>query len=136
MPTIDGIDLTNVSTTFDALPDQEHNFEIEDVEEDKDDRDGQIYTIVSRVRDGEHEGRKVWDKLYMKTKEGKLNQRSLAQLKRYFAACCGEGYNFANPNTDDLKGLPFTGVTKQRKYKANRGEEKIATDMKAILPAQ
>jgi Protein of unknown function (DUF669) len=107
MPIIEA-DFTKIVAGSEPLPDADYLVQIEKIE-DKPTDDGKPGILISmEVKEGEYEGRYVFENLVFKQNDGKPNKISLGRLKEYGEAVLGK--ETANSpkgiNTDDLvKGM-------------------------------
>jgi DNA replication protein DnaC len=136
MPKIEGADLTEVSTAFELPPEGEHLVLIKDVEITKTASGLPQVRVKMSIDDSssENNGKPITDFLVMQNNDGKRNDISLKQLKRYFEAALGDNYNFANYDTDDLKDSRVRIVVKHRSYEKD-GETRSGMNVTRIFPA-
>ena len=134
MPTLDGFDLTNVSTKNTPLPEDTYDCVIKEVHTDRLSSGGHPQAVVvSEIQGGEFNGRQIWDYLVLRQHDGKPNEISLKQLKRYYEAVLGkdEAARISNPNTDLLINGRVKLVLNVKPD--NHGEDR--NNVKRILPA-
>lgn len=107
MPIIEGADLSNVSSAFDARPEGEYTIQ---VKESKFEKEGKFLVIHSKILSGP-DGYEVKDNdtyqdwINLKQNDGKVNEIGYKTIKRYLEWAFGKGSPEANQNdTDVLNG--------------------------------
>jgi hypothetical protein len=103
MPVIEGADLTSVSTEREPLPEQEYLLTVKSAEWQDEKKKTQI--IKFKVDEpADFAGREHWEYINIIQNDGKLNEISLAQIKRYMEAVFGKGSpeSLASPPDTDL----------------------------------
>jgi hypothetical protein len=94
------------------------------------------YVVKSKIIQDEHGGddhanKPLYDYINIHTKEGELNQISLANLKRYFEAIAPDSANSDDADTDELVGGRFMAMVYHDTYKRNDGSEGVSAKIKA-----
>lgn len=107
MPLIQGADLSTVSTKYEPLPAGAYKTRLKAAYETDDDGVSRPRVVVRHKVlesfDGENVGREFTDFMYLNQNDGKPNEISLKQLKRYFEAVLGEeAANTTAPETELL----------------------------------
>lgn len=93
------------------------------------------YVVKSKIvadenGDTTHANKPVYDYINIHTKEGELNEISLANLKRYFEAIAPESANSDEADTDELKGGHFKAMLIHDTFKRPSGEEGTSAKIK------
>lgn len=94
------------------------------------------YVVKSKIvhdLDGndEHANKPVYDYINIHTKEGEINEISMANLKRYFEAIAPESANSEDADTDELHGGHFIAMLYHETYKRDDNTEGVSAKIKA-----
>lgn len=129
-------DFSGISTSFEALPDNTYRLKILNIEEKE--------TAVSKlpalnfsleVTEGEFTGRRLFDFVTLKNKDGKRNDIGYGRVKAYAEAVLGkEAANGGAIDTDELKGGTCEAVVVRESYKRSEGaSEEFSNKVKKVL---
>ncbi len=129
-------DFSAISSSFEALPDGDYRFKLEDIEQ-QEPQAGKNPALIfkSTVQEGPLMGRQHWDYVYIAKNDGTKNSFGLGRIKAYAEAILGKekANDPSGIDTDELKGGVYTGVIKSKMEEYN-GEEKQRTELKKVLP--
>lgn len=129
-------DFSAISSSFEALPDDDYRFEIESIE-DQEKKEGKNTALIvtSVVKEGPLTGRKFFDYVYLAKNDGTKNSFGLGRIKAYAEAILGKekANDPSGIDTDELKGGVFLGVIKSKMEEYN-GEERLRSELKKVLP--
>lgn len=108
---------SEISMDFEPIPADTYRVKILDVKdiESKDKNPGLSFEL--EVSEGEFAGRKVFDNVYLKQKDGGINKVSYGRVRAYANAGLGEEAAAGNSiDTDELKGLIVQVVITKETY--------------------
>lgn len=132
-------DFTNISSSFEPVPDDTYRAKIVEIKDDKPSSGGLPQVMFELdIVEGPMEGRKLFDFCILKQNDGQPNKVGLGRIKAYAEAILGdEAAAGAAIDTDELKGGVVDVVTKQRTYKKKDGSgEGLSVDIAKVLRVQ
>lgn len=140
MPVIQGADLSSVTTERKAFDEGEYLVTIQSSEFGGD--QNKMLIIKTKIEAAPNDadvGREFWDWVNVIQNDGKINQISMAHVKRYMEAVFGKGAPETEgnpPDTDPLNGHQVRLYLILDTYKDKKsGEDKTNNKVKQILSA-
>lgn len=140
-------DFSSISSSREPLTEGEYLFKLLEIQDQENDQEWKsdaknagktpALVFVSEVVEGDRAGAQVFDYIYTKQKDGKINKMGLGQVKGYAEAILGkEAANGPSLDTDTLPGNQFRGYMKSSTYTdKTTGEQKSNSKLTKILPA-
>lgn len=129
--------LADVQTEFVAVAKGDYEMKVFEIDESGNQGDNPVVIIKSKVDEPSSDefGKPVWDRIYLRTKKGEPNRYSLAQIKKYFQAICGdERANADDLEYEELLNGRFRGVIDNESYEDKKtGQKKQSAKMADIL---
>lgn len=132
-------DFSTVQSGFGVVPAGDYRTRIESVEYDATAKNP-VHTFVHVIDDPEnteHNGQKLWDRIYMNKRDGTVNAISLGKLKQYAEAIIGSDYaNGSELDTDDFKdGIVIASVEIEPWTNEEKGTSGESNKIKRVLAA-
>lgn len=137
MPKLEA-DFSQISSSFENLPEGEHRAQIEEIEETTT-KENSLPALNFRLKvtEGEAEGKLGFDFVTLKKKDGKRNDIGYGRVKAYAEAILGEekANDPSGIDTDELKGGTCIIVVKHESYTTKDNTQGTRAKIAKVLPA-